>query len=122
MRSVCNSPNTASDDNPIFIIGGSVDTSTGSWSRSLSDGTIIQGGYFPITSTASSNKMWNIPFMHNYTTEHVNVKAAPVFKASAPGQVTGGFNVGYVTTSDFSLVINGYVSRVIGCSWEATGI
>lgn len=137
MKSVCNSINTATAYNPIFIIDTSLDIigdsssyeslpyNISTWCRELSDGTITQGAYTVLpqnSGTYTYNTSWSMPFIKPYTTTNINIMITPTFNSKPTTGSNGGICVDDPDSSYFTVVFNGSSNRYAGFYWEATGV
>lgn len=124
IRAICTTSDGAQSDKPVFVIGNYYDSSLNSttgnskqWYRKYSDGTVVQGGY---REDAQKDAVWTVPFITSYTTTEIDIQITPVFNAK-PTQLNGGMAVAAITTDDFSIHGDLYISATQGYYWEATG-
>lgn len=124
IRAICTTSDGAASDKPVFVTGNYYDSSLNSttgnskqWYRKYSDGTIVQGGY---REDAAQDTTWVAPFITPYTTTDIDIQITPVYH-SKPTQTNGGLAVAAITTDDFTVHGDTFVSAIQGYYWEATG-
>lgn len=124
IRSVCTTSDGAASYSPVFITGTYYDAAYDSnsndykrWYRKYSDGTIVQGAY---REDADKAAVWTVPFVTPFTTTDIDIQITPVFNAK-PTQINGGMAVASITSSNFSIHGDTYISATQGYYWEATG-
>ena len=124
IRGICTTPDGATAEKPVFVIGSYYDPSRNSttgnskqWYRKYSDGTIVQGGY---RNDVDEEAVWTVPFVVPYTTTDINIQITPVFNVN-PTKMNGGMAVAAITTDDFDIHGDNYISATQGYYWEAVG-
>ena len=117
ITSVCETKDGATETNPVVIIETYRDGTQ--WYRKYSDGVIEQGGYL---TGLELNKEKSFDFVTPFTdATSVNVHLTNIFTGTNTNY-RGGLAISSVSTINFVVYSDGFVTNATTGYWEARGI